>query len=243
MNPASVLPAMPGATSVPGLESAWRWSPNPMFTFTAALSTDGEHNLQVNVRGPYDEGLVTALLAHARAHDGEFVGRGRPLVGIENFQHPGAEFDTVGVATAEVHGYHATENRELSAVTYAVFPAHASEISGRESEEEAWGRFRKMLQPNKLDRAPAPFVKMRYDNTRTGSGSKGDARGFAPLATLVRELGLIEDAPGSFVEWENRHGDVWRADSTGDGIRLTHDGTREAVDTGRLQDVGRSSVQ
>ncbi|MEU2976983.1 hypothetical protein ABZ678_08190 [Streptomyces hirsutus] len=243
MNPASVLPAMPGATPVSGLDSAWRWAPNPMFTFTAALSTDGRHNLQVNVRGPYDEGLVTALLAHARAHDGEFVGRGRPLVGIGDFRHPGSAFDTVGVATAAVHGYHATENPGLSAVTYAVFPAYASEISGRENEEEAWGRFRKMLQPNKLDRTPVPFVKMRYDNTRTGSGSKGDARGFAPLATLERELGLLEDASGSFVEWENRHGGLWRADSTGDGILLTHDGTREPVDTGRLQDVGRSSVR
>ncbi|WP_055629840.1 hypothetical protein [Streptomyces hirsutus] len=243
MNPASVLPAMPGATPVSGLDSAWRWAPNPMFTFTAALSTDGRHNLQVNVRGPYDEGLVTALLAHARAHDGEFVGRGRPLVGIGDFRHPGSAFDTVGVATAAVHGYHATENPGLSAVTYAVFPAYASEISGRENEEEAWGRFRKMLRPNKLDRTPVPFVKMRYDNTRTGSGSKGDARGFAPLATLERELGLLEDASGSFVEWENRHGGLWRADSTGDGILLTHDGTREPVDTGRLRDVGRSSVR
>lgn len=122
MNPGSVLPVMPGATPVPGLEPSWRWSPNPMFTFTAVLSTDGEHNLRVNVRGPYDEGLVTALLAHARAHDGEFVGRGRPLAGIEGFRHPGSAFDAVGVATAEVHGYHATEHPGLSAVTHAVSP-------------------------------------------------------------------------------------------------------------------------
>jgi hypothetical protein len=73
MNPGSVLPAMPGAAPVPGLESAWRWSPNPMFTFTAAFS-------------------------------------------------------------------------------------YASEISGTENEEEAWGRFRKMLQPNKHDRTEVPFV-------------------------------------------------------------------------------------
>ncbi|MFJ6573235.1 hypothetical protein ACIQNU_38080 [Streptomyces sp. NPDC091292] len=243
MNPGTVLPALPGAAPVSGLASAWRWSPNPMFTFTAALSTDGRHNLQVNVRGPYDEGLVTALLAHARAHDSTFVGQGRPLVGIEGFAYAGTAFDTVGVAGADVHGYHATENPELAAVTYAVFPAYASEISGRENGEEAWGRFRKMLQPNKLDRTPVPFVKMRYDNTRTRSASKGDARGFAPLDTLVRELGLLDDASGSFVEWENRHGDIWRADSAADGIRLTHGGTQEAVDTDRLRTAARTSVQ
>ncbi|MDQ0404086.1 hypothetical protein ABVB69_00450 [Streptomyces sp. NPDC000349] len=243
MNPGSVLSAMLGAAPVPGLASAWRWSPNPMFTFTAALSTDGGHNLQVNVRGRYDEALVTALLAHARAHDDTFVGQGRPLVAVGGFHHDGTQFDTVGVAAPEVHGYHATENPELSAVTYAVFPAYASEISGSENEEEAWGRFRKMLQPNKLDRTEMPFVKMRYDNTRTQSMSKGDARGFAPLDTLVRELELLDGAPGSFVEWENRHGAVWRVDSTGDTLELTHDATQEPVIPGRLQAVARTSVQ
>ncbi|WP_268221160.1 hypothetical protein [Streptomyces sp. EMB24] len=38
LNLEAVLSAMPGAALVPGLASAWRWSPNPMFTFTAALS-------------------------------------------------------------------------------------------------------------------------------------------------------------------------------------------------------------
>ncbi|MFG3164845.1 hypothetical protein ACGFY8_33780 [Streptomyces sp. NPDC048232] len=243
MKPASVLPAMPSAAPVPGLASAWRWSPNPMFTFTAALSTDGRHNLQVNVRGRYDEALVTALLAHARAHDDTFVGKGRPLAAVGGFHHDGTQFDTVGVAAPEVHGYHATENPELSAVTYAVFPAYASEISGGENEEEAWGRFRKMLQPNRLDRTEVPFVKMRYGNTRTRSMSKGDARGFAPLDTLVRELELLDGAPGSFVEWENRHGAVRRVNSTDDGLELTHDTGREPVNPGRLEAVARTSVQ
>ncbi|MFE1507006.1 hypothetical protein [Streptomyces sp. NPDC058726] len=99
-----------------------------------------------------------------------------------------------------------------------------------------------MLQPNKLDRTPVPFVKMRYDNTRTGSASKGDARGFAPLATLVRGLGLIEGASGSS---SGRTGTVASGARTapGDGILLTHGGTREPVDTERLQCVGLSSVQ
>ncbi|MGW8630689.1 hypothetical protein [Streptomyces sp. NPDC055793] len=243
MNPASVLPAMPGAAPVPGLASAWRWSPNPMFTFTAALSTDGRHNLQVNVRGRYDEVLVTALLAHARAHDDTFVGKGRPLVAVGGFHHDGTRFETVGVAAPEVHGYHATENPELSALTYAVFPAYASEISCGENEEEAWGRFRKMLQPNKLDRTEVPFVKMRYGNTRTRSMTKGDARGFATLDTLVRELELLDGAPGSFVEWENRHGAVRRVNSTDDGLELMHATGREPVNPGRLEAVARTSVQ
>ncbi|MFI9215076.1 hypothetical protein [Streptomyces werraensis] len=73
--------------------------------------------------------------------------------------------------------------------------------------------------------------------------SKGDARGFAPLDTLVRELELLDGAPGSFVEWENRHGAVRRADSTGAGLTLTHDATPEPVNPGQLEDVARTSVQ
>ncbi|MFC8937901.1 hypothetical protein ACFT1B_07160 [Streptomyces griseoincarnatus] len=120
-----------------------------------------------------------------------------PLVAVGGFQHDGTPFDTVGVAAAEVHGYHATENPELSAVTYAVFPAFTSEISGRENEEEAWGRFRKMLQPNKLDRTEVPFVKMRYHNTRTRSMSKGDARGFAPWTRWCGNWGCSTAPPAA----------------------------------------------
>ncbi len=59
----------------------------------------------------------------------------------------------------------------------------------------------------------------------------------------MRELGLLDGAPGSFVEWENRHGAVRRADSTGTGLTLTHDATRETVNPGQLEAVARTSVQ
>lgn len=214
-----------------------------MFTFTAALSADRKHLLQVTARGANDEDLVRALLEFARERSSEFVGSGAQLAFLEGFRHGGSPFDGVGVAAPKVHGYHANENPELNTVTYAVFPAYRSEISGRETEEEAGGRFVKMLQPTKLDRAPVPFVKMRYDNTKTRSQSKGDDRGFTQVATLQRELGLLDGAEGSFVEWENRRGQVWRAEWSGGVCQLTSGGEQQAVEIAELQELGRAGVE
>ncbi|MEU7648373.1 hypothetical protein [Streptomyces huasconensis] len=239
----SLLSGLPGAAPFSGMEAAWRWSPNPMFTFTAALSADREHLLQVNVRGAHNEDLVREMLAFGRERSSEFVGTGVQMCALEGFRHEGSPFDAVGVAAPKVHGYHANENPELNAVTYALFPAYHTEISGRETEEEAWGRFRKMLQPNKLDRAPVPFVKMRYDNTRTRSHSTGNERGFAQVSTLQRELGLLDGAEGSFVEWENRHGQVRRAEWTGGVCAVTFDGQeRREMTVAELQELGRTDV-
>ncbi|GAA2506711.1 hypothetical protein GCM10010406_49160 [Streptomyces thermolineatus] len=114
-----------------------------------------------------------------------------------------------------MHGYHARELPELGAVTFGVFPGHHCEFSWNESEEEAWGRFNKMLRPTRIDREPVPFLKMRYDNPRTRSRSEGPDRGLTTLPVLLRELGLLQDAPGGYVEWENRHGEVRRAEWDG----------------------------
>ena len=43
----------------------------------------------------------------------------------------------VAATAPEVHGHHRTRNPDLTAVTYVVFPAFATEVSGRESVEEA----------------------------------------------------------------------------------------------------------
>ncbi|MFE0703048.1 hypothetical protein [Streptomyces sp. NPDC058872] len=59
---------------------------------------------------------------------------------------------------------------------------------------------------------------MKYDNTRTRGGSEGDLRGFTTPDVLLRELELLEGAPGSFVEYENRHGDVWRIEWNGSWV-------------------------
>ncbi|MFH8613252.1 barstar family protein [Streptomyces sp. NPDC018029] len=239
----SALSGFPGVAPLPGMEAAWRWSPNPMFTFTAAASADRGHLLQVNVRGANDEGLVRAVLAFGRERSPEFVGAAAQLTLLEGFRHEGSHFDAVGVAAPKVHGYHANGNPDLNAVTYALFPAFRIEISGRETEEEAWGRFRRMLQPTKLDRTPVPFVKMRYDNTKTRSHSTGGERGFARYATFSRELGLLEGADGSYVEWENRHGQVRRAEWGGGVCTVTLDGgERREMTVAELQELGRADV-
>ncbi|MEV0257668.1 hypothetical protein AB0H82_25845 [Streptomyces sp. NPDC050732] len=244
MDVTSALSERPGVAPLPGMEAAWRWSPHPSFSFAAALSADRGYLLQVTVRGANDEGLVREILQFGRERSSEFVGAASHLASLEGFQHEGSSFDAVGVAAPTVHGYHANDNPELSTLTYALFPAYRVEFSGRETEEEAWARFRKMLRPTQLDRDAVPFVKMRYDNTRTRSRSIGSELRFAHYATLERELGLLDSAEGSFVEWENRHGQVRRAEWAGDGCTVILRGgeRREGMTIAGLQELGRADV-
>ncbi|MFE1260124.1 hypothetical protein ACFW5X_06335 [Streptomyces albogriseolus] len=56
---------------------------------------------------------------------------------MHGFSAAGYAFDAVAAVAAQVHGHHKTQNPDLTAVTYIVFPAFATEVSGRESLEEA----------------------------------------------------------------------------------------------------------
>ncbi|MEU9786575.1 hypothetical protein AB0H92_37415 [Streptomyces phaeochromogenes] len=60
--------------------------------------------------------------------------------------------------------------------------------------------------------APLPFLKMRFANTRTGGRSTNPGRGLTEPRRLVEEFGRLEGGPGSFAEFENRHGRVWRVE-------------------------------
>lgn len=228
MDLGGTLSALPKAAPFPGLPDAWHWSPNPRFHFAAALTTDGAHVLQVNARDGYDEDLVRALLAFAREHDGRILPDKRPLIPLLGFEAPGRDFDTVAVVAPAVHDRHARENPELHDVTYAIFPGWHYEFSGTETEEEARFRFGhpQGLQSARLDREPVPFLKMRYQNTKTGAGSEGQGRGFTKPAVLWRELELLDGTEDSFVEFENFHGRVWRVEWAGTWVLIDGDDRR-----------------
>lgn len=242
MDLSATVSGFPNATPLEELTEAWRWSPNPMFHFTAALSTDRTRLLQVNVMGRYDQELVVSILKYARERVSPSVMNGHHLVPFDGFTHPGYEFDTIAIVPPAVHDYHANENPELHKLTLAAFPGSTCEFSGTESEEEAWGRFRKMLQPTKLDRESVPFLKMRYNNTKTKSGSRGSERGFTKLPILLRELELLQNAPGSFVEWENRHREVRNVEWDNGWILQLNSSSEQSVALGELLQIAEDSV-
>lgn len=109
-------------------------------------------------------------------------------------------------------GWH---NEALNEVVSGVFPAYQCEFRGDENLEEAVLRFKRMLRPTIGSRPPVPYLRMRFENTRTGGGSMDPSRGFTTHDVLERELGLLEGAPGSFLEFENFRGDVWRVEWDG----------------------------
>ncbi|MCB5166546.1 hypothetical protein LG634_17090 [Streptomyces bambusae] len=209
-----VVASIKGIERFPGMERAWRRSPLPIFVFSLALDADGDRIYQLNTRNSFDAGLVRAVLEFARERR---VGLGeapRPFDVVPGFSYPGYGFDVVVAVPPPVHGYYVGEYDELHEAVVGVFPAYRCEFAGDETLEEAVTR-RRMLDTPVMNRRPVPYLRMRYDNTRTLGGSEGNARGFTTYDVLLREIPLLEGAPGSFVEFENRHGEIWRIEWDG----------------------------
>ncbi|WP_435221747.1 hypothetical protein [Streptomyces sp. Tue6028] len=208
----AVVTGFPNATSIPGLDDAWHWTPAPGIDFAGALSADGERLLQLSGRDSYDQELASATLMFARDHEADIFLRNPHLGAAPGFVAPtGRTFDVVAGVGAEVHRFHRVENPDLAPLVRLTFPAYADEFSGDETLDEAVTRYR-MLRMNNLDRDPVPYLKMRYANTRTKGRSTNPGRGLAEPRRLMEEIQLLEGGPGSFVEFENRHHQVWRVE-------------------------------
>ncbi len=166
-----------GVEEFPDLPMAWRWSPMSRFVFSLALDSDDSWAYQVNVLDKFDEKLVRAVLTFARRHR---IGRGehKPLTVVAGFAHGSYGFDAVAAVPPDVHGYHIGRNEELNEVVTDVFPAYACEFRGDETHGEAMQRFKRMLNPTVMPRHPVPYLRMRYENTKTRSGSLRTSRGF-----------------------------------------------------------------
>ena len=227
MNIEQIVSSFAGVSRFPGLPDAWHWEvANGRFHFVLALTGDGQHALQTNVREGYNTGLVHATLAFALSHE-EKILTAPVLTVLPGFSVACGAFDTVVAAVPVVSQLHATEHPELSVVTYAVFPVYRGEFSGRETPEEARYRKSKLVDNADLRREPRPVVRMRYANPRTQGGSIGPKRGQAKPQNLFAELAKLVNAPGGFVEFENYLGEVRKATCERDGgLTLWHDAHR-----------------
>ncbi|MFD3379727.1 MULTISPECIES: hypothetical protein [unclassified Streptomyces] len=197
---------------LPGLADAWHWSPAPRIDFAGALSADGERLLQLSARNSYDQELAIAALEFGREHEAQIFARNPHLGTVGGFKAPGGQgFDVVAGVGPEVHRFYRVENPDLTPHVRLTFPAYSYEFSGEESLDEAITRYR-MLKMNNFDREPLPFVKMRFTNTRTRGRSTNAGRGFTEPQRMRDELRQMDGGEGSFVEFENRHGKVWRVE-------------------------------
>lgn len=146
------------------------------------------------------------MLGFAREH-GAALTQGRPIAVAEGLRTTSRGFDAVAALPPGIHRHYEYENPDFDPFVTVVFPGYRCEFAGDETAPEVLAR-RRLINPSVLDREPSPFLKMRYANTRTLSRSKGKDRGVAAFDVLLRELPLVENAPDSFVEFENRHREV-----------------------------------
>ncbi|MGW6062806.1 hypothetical protein [Streptomyces sp. NPDC055189] len=215
-----VVDGFKNLSPLPGLTDAWSWSPVRTVNFAGALSADGRRLLQLSGPGPFDRELAASTLEFARKREPEIFARNPHIGTADGFCAPrtrtvGGEqhrFDVVVGLSPGTHGFYRVENPDLTPHVRLVFPAYAYEFSGTETLDEAISRYR-MLRLSGFDRRdPVPYLKMRYANTRTRGRSTNPGRGYTKERTLEQELRQLENALGSFVEFENRHGKVWRVE-------------------------------
>ncbi|GIG86247.1 hypothetical protein [Plantactinospora endophytica] len=221
---ANIVQGFAGVRPLPGIQDAWTWSLGTMFSYGLAITPDGGHAVQMNMRGEGDEELLTSVLSFARERSTEVLAA-VPFAVLEGYTPPGNsnyEFDTVGAVIPTVYRLH-KKIPELSDVTYQVFPAWRCEFSGRESQIEAADRFGKFLESADIHRIPRPFLKMRFDNPKTGGGSIGDELGLARTDLLYSELRKLDRADGAWIDFQNFQNKLRRA-YWEDGLRLATEG-------------------
>ncbi|WP_246113956.1 hypothetical protein [Streptomyces montanus] len=243
----AVVAGFRNVTQIAGLDGAWRWSPVPGIEFAGALSADGTRLLQLSGRDSYDHELAVATLEFAREREKEIFARNPYLGALEGFRTPTGRhgFDAVVGIAPEVHDFYHVQHPELTPHVRLTFPAYACEFSGQETLDEAITRYR-MLRLNNLDREPLPFLRMRYANTRTKGRSTNPGRGFTEPRRLVEEIEWMEGAGGSFVEFENRHGGVWRVEWHGTWLLAewgARPGTPREIGLGELLEFASSRLR
>jgi hypothetical protein len=237
---AAAVSEFPGVGPLAGMSDAWKWSAGG-FHFAVALSPDGGHAFQLNGRDTWEPELAVAALTFAREHSATVLAAA-PLAVVEGFSSPTATpFDAVGAAIPAVHRYLEFDNAELNEVTYAVFPAYRCEFSGLETQPEAAYRFDSMLDPANLRRQPSPWVRMRFDNPKTGAGSVGPELGIASADLLLQELRGLEFADGAFIELENFRGETRRVLWSG-ALQLENGNQIRTMEMAELVDWARRFV-
>jgi hypothetical protein len=206
----SVIAGFPNAVPFDRWSGAWHWYPAPGLDFVGVLSRDGERLLQVNATDSFDPDAAAAVLAFAIEHEEEMFAANPYLTRAGGFHAPGLRrFDALAGVGPRVHDFYAVEQPALTPHTRIFFPAYDSEFSGRENLVEARARY-DVLPVGLEDRPPLPWVKMRHINTRTQSRSTGPDRGFTDPDVVAMELREMDGGEGSLVEFEDRHGKVWR---------------------------------
>jgi hypothetical protein len=70
---ANIVQGFNGVRPLPGIQDAWIWTLSTMATYGLALTSDGGHAVQMNVRGEGDEELMAGVLSFARERSAEVL--------------------------------------------------------------------------------------------------------------------------------------------------------------------------
>jgi hypothetical protein len=216
MKPAELVERIPGSRPVAGLAGAWTWN-LARFRRYAFLDASGTTVFRMNTSDGDHPDAFRRVVDFARTLPP--VRFTAPVVTAPGFSAPGYAFDTLAIARRDVYDYDENEFPDLSAVSLVVFPAYASEFSGRESAADARYLVTRARQISELCRKPVPFLKVKYRNPAVGGATAGAERHFMPFDALQREIRQLDGVTDAYVEFETCTGAVWRI-TWSDGFRF-----------------------
>jgi hypothetical protein len=195
-----------------GVDDAWMWTgPNDRFRHAAALAADGKHSFEIRTMDSWNEEIARAVLAFAVVHSEEFLGSDSLTTPVAGFTSPVRSFDTVASISPRVTRYQ-HDAPELTDATVPVFPAWHFEFSENATPPEIEFLLKNPngLQKTELERPPLPFHRIRFANSKMRTSTPGNGMHLAyrdVLAFNLKELANTDET--SFVEFENRLGEVW----------------------------------
>ncbi|MCH7231055.1 hypothetical protein L0U85_09350 [Glycomyces sp. L485] len=212
----------PDVRPLPGVDRAWTFpAARNRFQRAIALASNDGYAFQVACSNGFSDEAAGAVLHFTRRHEAALF-NATPFGVATGFRLPGRGFDCVASALPAATDSHTLDWEQR---VFDVFPAWACEFSGDESEAEAKARFTGKLDPMNYRREVQPFVRMRYENPRSGlRASKAGHRMLADAARLDREIRVADQVGDGWVEAENFRGQVRRVE--------WHGGTAELVDPG-----------
>jgi len=184
-------------------EDIWLWSPAPGIDFGCMVSSDRGHVFQVTSRNSLDTGVFRTVLHAAFGHGADLVASRSPLTVIRGVSFSKSDFDTAVASLPSPKRRFLPQGTGFDHVTIPVFPAFNFEFSGDETQEEADLRVGRRIKTGSLKREPSPFVRLRFDNPRTGAGTKGSTRIISTEPVLLSEIANLDGTPGGYVELEN----------------------------------------
>ncbi|KAF2334672.1 hypothetical protein [Flavobacterium ginsenosidimutans] len=161
------------------------------------------------------------------------------FVKLNNIFYNEMEMNGIAFLPYKYHSIFETQDKDLYLNTIVTFPIYNCEFNGNESSEEVKLLRRDIVSTIDWDREVSPIIKIRYNNLKTGSRTRGNKFYFVSLNVVLNELDNLQndDFPDSFVELENYKDEYIHVSALNSSVFLIVNKNRTIVLQDKIQKI------